>query len=177
MVFVDHLKDLPVNSVKRTRPGTTRLSTPIKSFFSSKSFWKFSILMRLPWSCSTTSDTSARAAVEQPAGVKRSLEIDCWDYSAALDLKRVKSSTSAVPEIHMSSWVMFAQALQELLVMAEAVQRPQNEDIERDVADLLQLKVPAETLQPAGRPARLLQLQQDFRLFMQVCRQGLWIKV
>lgn len=45
-----------------TRPGTTRLSMPIKSFFSSKSFWKFSILIKLPWSCSTTSDTSARAA-------------------------------------------------------------------------------------------------------------------
>lgn len=86
-------------------------------------------------------------------------------------------STSAVPEIHMSSWVVFAQALQDLLVVIEAVQRPQNEDIEGHIADLLQLKVPAETLQPAGCPARLLQLQQDFRLLMQVCCQGLRTKL
>jgi len=85
--------------------------------------------------------------------------------------------TSAVPEIPVSSWIMFAQALQDLLVVTEAVQRPQDEDVEGDVADLLQLKVPAESLQPAGRPACLLQLQQNFRLFMKVCCQGLWIKV
>lgn len=59
-------------------------------------------------------------------------------------------STSAVPEIYMSRWVVFAQALQDLLVVDEAVQRPQNEDIQGDVADLLQLKVPEENLQPAG---------------------------
>lgn len=82
-------------------------------------------------------------------------------------------STSAVPEIHVSSWVVFAQALQDLLVVDEAVQRPQNEDIQGDVADLLQLKVPAETLQLARRPARLLDLQQNFRLFMQIRCKGL----
>lgn len=66
--------------------------------------------------------------------------------------------TSAVPEIHMSCWVVFAQALQDLLVVDEAMQRPQDEDIQRDVANLLQLKVPAEVLQAGARPARLLQL-------------------
>lgn len=71
-------------------------------------------------------------------------------------------STSAVPEIHVSRWVVFAQALQDLLVVDEAMQRPQDEDIQRDVADLLQLKVPAEVLQARARPARLLQLQQSF---------------
>lgn len=89
---------------------------------------------------------------------------------------RRKRRTSAVPEIHVSSCVVFAQALQDLLVVNEAVQRPQDEDIEGDVADLLQLKVPAETLQLAGRPARLLQLQQNFRLLMQVRCQGLRTK-
>lgn len=44
---------------------------------------------------------------------------------------------------------MFAQALQDLLVVDEAVQRPQDEDVQGDVADLLQLKIPAETLEPA----------------------------
>lgn len=53
---------------------------------------------------------------------------------------------------------MFAQALQDLLVVDEAMQRPQDEDIQRDVANLLQLKVPAEALQAGAGPARLLQL-------------------
>lgn len=44
---------------------------------------------------------------------------------------------------------MFAQALEDLLVVDEAVQRPQDEDVQGDVADFLQLKIPAETLQPA----------------------------
>lgn len=51
---------------------------------------------------------------------------------------------------------MFAQALQDLLVVYEAVQRPQDEDIQGDVADLLQLKLPAEALQAGAQPARLL---------------------
>lgn len=82
-----------------------------------------------------------------------------------MDIKPERS-TSAVPEVHVSSWVVFAQTLQDLLVVSEAVQRPQDEDIEGDVADLLQLKVPAETLQLTGRPARLLQLHQNFGLLM-----------
>lgn len=82
--------------------------------------------------------------------------------------------TSAVPEVHVGGGVVFAQALQDLLVVTEAVQRPQNEDIQWDVTDLLQLKVPAETLQLAGRPARLLQLQQNFRLLVQAGCQRLW---
>ena len=53
---------------------------------------------------------------------------------------------------------MFAQALQDLLVVNETVQRTQDEAVEGDVADLLQLEVPAEALHLAGRPARLLQL-------------------
>lgn len=74
----------------------------------------------------------------------------------------------------MRGRVVFAKPFQDLLVVAEAVQRPQDEDVERDVADLLQLKVPAQTLQPAGRAARLLQLQQHLRLLVQARRQGLW---
>ena len=58
----------------------------------------------------------------------------------------------------MSGWVVFAQALQDLLVVNETVQRTQDEAVEGDVADLLQLEVPAEALHLAGRPARLLQL-------------------
>lgn len=68
---------------------------------------------------------------------------------------------------------MFAQTLQDLLVVNEAVQRPQDEDSEGDVTDLLQLEVSAEGLQPPGRFARLVELQQDFRLLAQVGCQGL----
>lgn len=50
-----------------TLPGITRLSTPIKSFLSSCSFWKFSILIIVPWSWATISVISANAANEQTA--------------------------------------------------------------------------------------------------------------
>lgn len=68
---------------------------------------------------------------------------------------------------------MFAQTLQNMFVVDEAMQRPQDEDIQRDVADLLQLKVPAQALQAGARSARLLQLQQSFRLFVQAHCQRL----
>lgn len=164
--------DAPLgSSVTPTRPGTRRLSMPIRSFFSSRSFWKFSILTKLPWSCSTTSDTSARAAAGRD---KNKAEREIFSETQRLNHKEVSKPTSAVPEVHVRGLVVFAQPLQDLLVVEEAVQGPQDEDVQRDVADLLQLKVPAETLQPAGRPARLLQLQQHLRLLVQARRQGLW---
>lgn len=39
-----------------------RLSMPVRSFFSSRSFWKFSIFIMVPCSCSTISEMSAREA-------------------------------------------------------------------------------------------------------------------
>lgn len=47
-----------------TLPGITRLSMPIRSFLSSCSFWKFSILIMVPCSCATISVISASAAEE-----------------------------------------------------------------------------------------------------------------
>lgn len=73
----------------------------------------------------------------------------------------------------MGGRVVFAQALQDQLVVDEAVKGPQNKDVEGDVADLLQLELSAQTLQPAGRHAGLLQLQQDVGLLVQVGCQGL----
>lgn len=81
--------------------------------------------------------------------------------------------TPAVPEVHMCSWVVFAQALQDLLVVSEAVERSKDKDVQGDIADLLQLKLSAQTLQTTGGLTRLLQLQQNFRLLVQVCCQGL----
>lgn len=153
--------DAPLgSSLPPTRPGTRRLSMPIRSFFSSRSFWKFSILTKPPWSCSTTSDTSARAAAVGDGGWGGKAEHEIFSETQRLNHTEVSNPTSAVPEVHVRGRVVFAQPLQDLLVVDEAVQGPQDEDVQRDVADLLQLKVPAQTLQPAGRPARLLQLQQ-----------------
>jgi len=45
-----------------TLPGMARLSMPVRSFFSSRSFWKFSIFIMVPCSCSTISEMSARVA-------------------------------------------------------------------------------------------------------------------
>lgn len=45
-----------------TLPGITRLSMPIRSFLSSCSFWKFSILIIVPCNCATISVISASAA-------------------------------------------------------------------------------------------------------------------
>lgn len=42
-----------------------RLSMPVRSFFSSRSFWKFSIFIMVPWSCSTNSEMSARDAARR----------------------------------------------------------------------------------------------------------------
>lgn len=107
-------------------------------------------------------------------GDKNKAEREIFSETQRLNHKEVSKPTSAVPEVHVRGLVVFAQPLQDLLVVEEAVQGPQDEDVQRDVADLLQLKVPAQTLQPAGRPARLLQLQQHLRLLVQARRQGLW---
>ena len=73
----------------------------------------------------------------------------------------------------MCGWVVFAEALQDLLVMHEAVQGPEDEHVEGDVAHLLQLKVPDQHLQAPGAPARLLQLHQGLRVLLEVGCQWL----
>ena len=54
-----------------------------------------------------------------------------------------------------------AQAAQQQAVVAQALQRLQQEGVERQVADLLQLEVAAQRLQPPQAPAGRLQLRQD----------------
>lgn len=73
----------------------------------------------------------------------------------------------------MSGWVMLAQALQDLLVVNETVERSQDEDVQWDVAHFLQLEVSAQILHPTGRLARLLQLKKDLGLLVHVCCQRL----
>lgn len=63
---------------------------------------------------------------------------------------------------------MLAEPLQHLLVVHEAVQRAQQEGVEGQVADLLQLKVPAEVLQPPGAPDAGLQHLQRLAVLPEV---------
>lgn len=84
----------------------------------------------------------------------------------------MRSRTSGVPEVIVGGGVVFAQALQDLLVVHEAVERAQEEDVERQVACLLQLKVATQRLQSPRAPARPLQLQQSLRVLLKVaCHQ------
>lgn len=90
---------------------------------------------------------------------------------------------------------MLAEPLQQELVVQQAVQRPEEEDVERQVADPLLLKVPAQSLHlPAGPacgnvgvrktrsgvcarrrfrhpPASPLQLHQALRVLLEVSGQ------
>lgn len=59
----------------------------------------------------------------------------------------------------MCRWIMFTQPLQDLFVMHEAMQRSQEDDVERQIANLLELKVSTQNLQLAGGATRLLKLQ------------------
>lgn len=79
--------------------------------------------------------------------------------------------TSAVPEVHVAGWVVLAQALQDLLVVHEPVQRAQEEGVERQVAHLLQLKVSAQVLQPPRAPDAGLQGLQRLAVLPQLGSQ------
>lgn len=81
--------------------------------------------------------------------------------------------TSAVPEVGLVGRVVLAQPLQDLLVVHEAVQRAQEEGVERQVAHLLQLEVSAQVLQPPGAPDAGLQRLQSLAMLPQVRSQWL----
>lgn len=145
-----------------------RLSTPMRSFLSSRSFWKFSILKRVPWSCTTISEISASAAGTDKIHIHviQKEVSDTWQY------KSNRSRTSRVSEVVVCRWIVFAEALQDLFIVHEAVQRPQEEDVEWQVTDLLKLKVSAQTLQLSGRATRPFQLQQRLWMLLKMsCQQ------
>lgn len=120
------------------------LSKPVRSFLSSSSFWKFSIFIMTPCSCSTISEMSAKAAArtEKPVRTGRT----------APELGEAgPAGTSAVPEVLVGGRVVLAEPLQQQLVVQQAVQRPEQEDVERQVAEPLLLEVSAQSLHlPAG---------------------------
>lgn len=84
----------------------TRLSMPVRSFLSSKSFWKFSIFIMAPWSCSAISEMSAREAEMM---TERQIKEKHYD-SGNLEAK-ARSRTSAVPEVIVGGWVVLAEPL------------------------------------------------------------------
>lgn len=131
---------------RRTLPGMTRLSMPVRSFFSSRSFWKFSIFIMMPWSCSTISEISARVAVLDRAGGFR--------FGNATEERNDGSArvTSAVPEVVVGGRVVLAEPLQDEFVVQQAVERPEEEDVERQVANPLLLEVPAQSFNLPTRP-------------------------
>lgn len=62
-----------------------------------------------------------------------------------------KSCTSAVPEVVVGGGVVLAEPLQDEFVVQQAVERPEEEDVEGQVANSLLLKVSAQSLRlPAG---------------------------
>lgn len=61
------------------------------------------------------------------------------------------SCTSAVPEVIVGGRVVLAEPLQDEFVVQQAVKRPQEEDVEGQVANSLLLKVPTQSLHlPTG---------------------------
>lgn len=61
------------------------------------------------------------------------------------------SCTSAVPEVIMGGWVVLAEPLQDEFIVQKAVEGPEEEHIEGQVANSLLLKVSTERFHlPAG---------------------------
>lgn len=59
--------------------------------------------------------------------------------------------TSAVPEVVVGGWVVLAESLKDEFVVQQAVEGPEEEHIEGQVANLLLLKVSTQSLRlPAG---------------------------
>lgn len=122
---------------------------PVRSFFSSRSFWKFSIFIMVPWSCSTNSEMSARDAAGKTG--RSSDEAHVHPEGAKGGGLDRKSSTSAVPEVIVRGRVVLAQPLQDEFVVQQAVERPEEEDVEGQVANSLLLEVATQSLHlPAG---------------------------
>lgn len=65
--------------------------------------------------------------------------------------KPLKECTSAVPEVVVGGRVVLAEPLQDEFVVQQAVEGPEEEDVEGQVADPLLLKVSTKSVQlPAG---------------------------
>lgn len=66
--------------------------------------------------------------------------------------KKKTRRTSAVPEVVVGGRVVLAEPLQDELVVQQAVERPEEEDVEGQVANSLLLKVSTQSLRLPTRP-------------------------
>lgn len=65
--------------------------------------------------------------------------------------KRAEAHTSAVPEVVVGGRVVLAEPLQDEFVVQQAVEGPEEEDVEGQVANSLLLEVSTQSLHlPAG---------------------------
>lgn len=120
---------------------------PVRSFFSSRSFWKFSIFIMVPCSCSTISVMSARAA----AGEEEGEEDGGYSDNPSEEGGYEKEGTSAVSEVVMCGREVLAEPLHDEFVVQQAVERPEEEDVEGQVTHLLLLEVSTQSLDlPVG---------------------------
>lgn len=88
---------------------------------------------------------SARdAEMTQEEGLKRAKNENLVGVEAT-------SCTSAVPEVIVGGWVVLAEPLQDEFIVQQAVEGPEEEHIEGQVANSLLLKVSTKSLHlPAG---------------------------
>lgn len=119
---------------------------PVRSFFSSRSFWRFSIFIMIPWSCSTISEISAKAA-----GGEKFIFIFRGGKREESH-KKGHVCTSAVPEVIMGGWIMLTEPLQDEFIVQQAVERPEEEDVEGQVANPLLLEVSTQSLHLSTGP-------------------------
>ena len=88
--------------------------------------------------------------------------------TAAVSAVLVPVGVPAIPGV----WAL-AQAAQQPAVVPQALQRLQQEGVERQVADLLEFKVPAQRVQPPQAPAGRVQPRQDLVQPLEVVGQRL----
>lgn len=83
--------------------------------------------------------------------------------------RKRQSRTSAVPEVVVGGRVVLAEPLQDELVVQQAVQRPEEEDVEGQVANSLLLEVSTHGLHltngPEGQRCKVL----PFKMLLHCC--------
>lgn len=105
---------------------------------------------------------SARdAEMAQRGGLKRAKKEELEGREVGVET----SSTSAVPEVIVGGWVVLAEPLQDEFIVQQAVEGPEKEHIEGQVAHSLLLKVSTESLHfPAG-PEKIRHMFKTVRYF------------
>lgn len=83
--------------------------------------------------------------------------------------------TSAVPEVVVGGWVVLAEPLQDELVVQQAVQRPEEEDVEGQVANSLLLEVSTCGLHLPNGPEERRCKVLPFKTPLHCCSPQRWL--